>query len=261
MANRPIFNKTYDLEYFNGSTASIYIGDTWIDEITSISFQTKQNKTPLYGYASQLFDVLAPGQVLVQGNFTINYKEQGYLWLVLRRWFGFYKEDIEGKSRKDPLTAAQSKKLSRGKIGTNSSNIGGKPIIGSNGTLVSRASVERLVQGKASRNERYQYYQSLGGYASALGKDEIFEDLVESFEDELWENRSDEELISQIRRTDDNIFDGFDIYVVFGNYANPSANHTACKIVGVSLTSRGKSISIDGTPVQEIYEFIAKTEV
>ena len=262
MANRPINNRYYDLDYFNGSSASIYIGDVWVDEITSFSYSVSQNKTPIYGYASQLFDDTAAGNVIVQGQFTINYKEQAYLWLVLRRFLNMGQEDeaLAYKGIEDPLKTKKRNAINRGKLG-DTGGIGGKPITGPNQTKVSRASIERLLQGEATRNERYNFYHSLAGYASfspGTGRDKIFMDLAETFEDQIW-TKNDEELLKQIRRTDDNIFDGFDIYVALGNYSNPTANHTAQKIQGVRLLSQGKSIMVDGNPIQESYEFIART--
>jgi hypothetical protein len=250
----------------SGNAAAIYIGDIWIDEVSSFSYTTSQDKSPLYGYASQQFDDTAAGHVLVQGQFTINYKEQGYLWLVLRRWFniGAAQTYFSAKGIRDPLLARKAKILTREKLGASGDGIGGRPIIGSNGTKVSRATVERLLQGRTSRQERYNFYQSLTGHATAspgTGGDKIFEDIVEAFEDQVWKYPGNKQLLEQIRRTDDNIFDGFDMYVTFGNYSNPKANHTAQKIVGVRLLSQGKSIVIDGNPIQEQYSFIARTVV
>lgn len=262
----------YDLDYFTGSQMFLYIGDVWVDEVTSLSYVTQQQKTPLYGYASQLFDDTAAGQVIVQGSFTINYKEQGYLWAVLRRYFEIAEDDSlqgnsdsqtsDGKNRDKSLFKKKDefKRLKNGKVIAGASK--SSPLVGSNGTRISRANVERLVSGEAGRQERYNFYDQLAGYATVgvrNAKDKVFEDIVEVFEDQVWNQQSDNILNSQIRRTDDNSFDGFDMYVVFGNYANKGANHTVQKIIDVRLTGQSKMISIDGAPIQEQYEFIARS--
>ena len=263
--DRPVQNRYYDNEYFCGSNCSVYIGDVFVDEITYIEYRRVQDKTPLYGYASQLFDGTARGHVLVTGAFSINYKESGYLWATLRRWFSLEGEDIAALGRADPVGASKKKKaLTAGKLGGTDNGIGGRPVIGSNGTRVSRANIERLLQGKASRQERYQFWRSLAGYATFSpggGKDKVFEDIVEVFEDQVWKYPDNRKLLEQIRRVDDNVFDGFDIYVLAGNYANPKANHTARKIVGVRLTGESMTIAIDGQPIQEVHQFIARTTV
>src|SRR3990167_10850494 len=79
----------YDLDYYSGSQCSLYIGDVYIDEAVGMSFTVSQNKQPIYGYASQLFDAVSYGNVIVQGSFAVNFKESGYLWLVLHRYKRF----------------------------------------------------------------------------------------------------------------------------------------------------------------------------
>jgi len=263
MAYNPVLNPVYDNDYFTAAQASIYIGDTLIDEVTSFSYQTIQQKVPLYGYASQLFDTVAPGQVIVRGEFTINFKEQSYLWMVLRRWFNLFEDPGTSQALgiKDPLSQEKAKALFQAKYGARTDGLGGRPIIGKNGTAVMAASIERQVQGKLTQQEKFERYMSLAGYASVAGKDTVFEDIANIFEDQLWDTSNDDDLLAEIRRTDDNIFDGFDIYVLWGNYANPRANHTAQKICGVRLTSQGKAMKIDGLPIQEHYTFMAKTVV
>lgn len=260
----PVLNRYYDLEYYSGSQATVYIGDVFVDEITHIEWRRQQEKTPLYGYASQLFDGTARGHVLVSGAFSINWKESGYLWAILRRWFSIGSADIAAMGKADPVSNKKAKMINAGKLGAENNGIGGRPIMGSNRTQVSRASLERLLQGKASRQERYKFYQSLAGYATFSpggGKDKIFEDIVEVFEDQLWKYPDNRKLLEQLRRVDDNMFDGFDIYTLFGNYANPKANHTAVKIVGVRITGESQMVVIDGQPIQQTFTFIARTTV
>lgn len=259
----PIFNRIYDYEYFDDTDMLIYIGDVWVDEITSLSYSCVQEKTPIYGYASQLFDTTAAGHVIVQGQFSINYKEQGYLWAVLRRWFDMGPNAIASiyPNYLDPAAQNLSKKLISGKIEPGSGGRGSRPVVGANATKTSRASIERLAQGASSKQERYSFYQSLvanSTFSVKSPKDKVFEDIVEAFEDEIWKTTDNEPLLNQIRRTDDNAFDGFDIYVSFGNYANPRANHTVQKIIGVRLIGQAKSIEVGQGAVQEVYQFIAQ---
>src|SRR5574343_473597 len=265
MSSPVIYNRVYDLDYFDETDMMLYIGDVWVDEVTSLQFICRQDKTPIYGYVSQIFDATAAVYVIVQGAFTVDFKEQGYLWTVLRRWFS-YGPGAPGWSTTDPLTSEKANKrlgsriqnLFDNKLGEQTFGRGARPIMGSNGTLVSRASIERLCQGEASRQERYDFYPSLAGYASynvkkGEAKDTVFEDIVEAFEDELWNTTDNDTLLQQIRRTDDNMFDDFDMYVTFGNYGVAGSNHTAVKIVGVRLLSQGKMIQIGGGVIQESY--------
>jgi hypothetical protein len=251
--------RVYDLEYFSSNQAFLYIGDVWIDEITNLQYTRIQQKTPIYGYASQLLDATSAGHILVQGSFTINYKEQGYLWAVLRRWHSIDNEGARGTKE----YGKKARALLRNKIGENKfTTTGGRPVIGSNGTQISRASIERIVAGDVSKTDRGKFYNSLAGYSTfdvGSPKDKTFEDIVEAFEDEVWKTADNDELLKEARNPDNVLFDGFDMFFVAGNYSNPKANHTVQKIIGVRLTSQGKSIQMDDMPIQESYTFIAKS--
>lgn len=261
------YTTVYDLDYFSGSQCQIFIGDVLVDEVTSLEYRTMQDKRPIYGYASQLWDDCAAGQVVVQGAFTINYKEQGYLWTVLRRYFEYESSTVGLPGNNQITDSALLSKQRTLEVDSKGNVIPGainnRPLVGSHGTRISRANIERLIQGEATTGERYNFYHDLASYATtqvSKPRDKIFEDIMEVFEDQIWGvDSTNQGLNSQIRRTDDNAFDGFDIYVVFGNYATLGANHTVQKIIDVRLTSQGKSIQIDGLPVQEQYTFLGQT--
>lgn len=237
----------YDLDYFGSAATFLYIGDVWIDEITSLQYVCQQEKTPLYGYASQLFDTTAAGRVLVTGSFSINFKEQGYLWAVLRRYFQI-NADITG------FSSEYDGNLTSNKLPITKS---------SQSTEMMRSTIERLVDGKITKSEQYKFYNDIAGYLTVgdnatKKKDSIFESIMNTFEDEIWQSDS-KTLNSQTRRTDDNKFDGFDIYCIWGNYANPAANRTVQKISGVRLLSQGKRIMIGPEPIGEEYSFLAQS--
>lgn len=252
--------QVYDLDYFSSSQCFLYIGDVWVDEITSLNYVTMQRKNPIYGYASQLFDDTRAGHVIVQGSFSINFKEQGYLWAVLRRYKNLTQAGFQIKRDRNLF---RTRKGSRRDMPDLTNNKGTR--VGSNGTRISRDTIERVVQGNIKTSERFKFYQDLAGYATHnvnSPKDKVFEDIVEAFEDQVWTpDINNVTLNSQVRRTDDNKFDDFDIFVVFGDYSNPAANHTVQKITGVRLTGQSKQITNDGNPVQEVYEFFARSTV
>jgi len=256
------YTRIYDLDYYSGSQCFLYIGDIWVDEITSLQYNCEQHKVPLYGYASQLFEGVAAGRVLVSGSFTINFKEAGYLWACLRRYkqieiaqttgaLGYLgKEDASKRIREADAELLRSGGSTK------------KPVEGKNGTKVDRRSIERVVQGSVTIQEKYDFYNYLAGYSTFdvdSPKDKAFEDIAEAFEDQVWNEDSNTFLNNELRRPDDNRFDNFDMYVMFGNFANPQANHTVQKIIGVHLTSHAKLIKIDGEPIQEEYQFIAQS--
>lgn len=76
-------------QYFSGNQASLFIGDLWVDDITSFNYSVQHGRVPQYGYGSQHFDFLPKGNMLITGSFSINFREPNYLWLILDRQKNF----------------------------------------------------------------------------------------------------------------------------------------------------------------------------
>lgn len=248
----------YDQEYFSSSQVNLYIGDVVIDECCELQIQLHQTKRPIYGYASQLFDATAQGTVLVQGSFQINFKESGYLFTVLNRL-----RRIESK-RGTPLISpfVSNKNLGRSDVrgAKRGKDIGG----------VYRANVEQvlsaeeaILRGELTREQQVAYYRSLttlnnevSGFNNPEGALPGSEDLFEAFENRIWGRQ---QLDDEPRRVDDNAFDGFTIYVTYGDFnSNDRINHTARRIDGVRIVGQAKTVMNDGKPIKEGYQFIAR---
>jgi hypothetical protein len=255
MARQIVLNRVYDKDYFSGSQAALYIGDVYVDEVVSYAFRTGQNKTPIYGYASQLFDAVSKGPVIVHGNFAINFKESAYLYLVLMRYKRF--NEVTGKLNLGLVNPnAKAGPIGEGEFVVSAPRNLPSPFQ-SDEQKVLRQGIERLIQGNVTQTERFEFYQSLSGFASQVGEDLTFEDLAEAFEDEIWGidvNNADD----IVRRIDDNYFDNFDMYFTYGDYNNPDANHTVERISGIHLTGSEKAVNISGEPIIETYDFFAR---
>lgn len=250
----PPFTAIYDQEYFSGSQVSIYIGDIWVDEITSFSYGIQHDKRPLYGYASEVFDDIANGQIIVQGQFTINYKEQGYLWAVLQRY-----KNVQGAANlRSPISQEAFELDTRAPSARGIS----KAHQVSHRTIEQFPTMKEMLSGGLTKDKTYEQYLSIAGYATSdVGspRDKAFEDLMEGFENQVWgEHPEGLGFDNTVRNPTGRAYNDFDIYVVFGNYTNDASNHTAQKIQGVRLTSQGKQIMVGGAPIQEEYSFIAR---
>lgn len=256
----------YDQEYFSGAQMNMYIGDVLIDEVTSLQVQVRQNKMPVYGYASQLFDKVSKGTVLVQGQFTINFKEAGYLYAVLNR---FKQRGVDTS----PFSSAKN-------FSGIAKNRGGADRMGDRG-LLSRQNIEQIttsvegvtsgiINGRQVRPEEYvEYYKTLTGFnnsspargGSVKGALPGIENTFETFEDKIW-GTEDLSQDSEGRRGDSNRFDDFTIYISFGDYnRNNRVNHTAKRVDRVHLIDQAQQIMINGEPVAEQYSFIARNFV
>jgi hypothetical protein len=71
-------------DYVTASQGRIFIGGVLVDECFDIQYSYQESKEPIYGYNSKHFDKLIKGQVIIYGNFTINYKHDSYLKKVFQ---------------------------------------------------------------------------------------------------------------------------------------------------------------------------------
>jgi len=248
----------YDNDFFSSAQCTLYIGDVLVDELTSLSFAVHQSKTPLYGYASELFDAVSKGNVLVQGQFSINFKEAGYLWLILNR----YKAMNGEVPIFDPTNG----------------NADGLPSGVPAREMAQYRNIEQVVNGNNPLTSDTKYLGalareaqlSLSGFSNRSrqeGETKGAESIFEAFENYVWGKEGQTTYaidggtidITDNRRCDVAKLNPFDIYVVFGDYVGDDRiHHTIQKIVDVHILGNSKQIGMDGTPVQEVYQFFAK---
>ena len=250
----PIQSKIYDKEYFSDTQAALYIGDVFVDEVTSYGYFRQHQKTPIYGYASNKFDGVSDGPIIINGTFSINFKEAHYLYLVLMRYHNFAREI---NKRMDGITASQrnDQKLPSPILRVKNPKLPGQFV--EKQTKIMRLGIERLMQGTATKDQRTEFYQALGGFASTYGLDKNFEDIAEVLEDQVW-GVDATTFDDVVRQPDDSFFNNFDMYFTYGDYNNPAANHTVERITGVHLTGRSKSVNVSGQPIQEEYTFFGR---
>jgi len=252
----------YDTDYFSGAQVAIYIGDVLVDEVTSISFQVTQSRTPLYGYASTLFDAVSEGNVLVQGNFSINFKEAGYLWLVLNKYKSLMNHGTTNSN--NPFNSTKDGWFNKTNISVTTQEV------------INRHTIEQVMNGEVSpTNLMGQFAQeaalSLSGYSSHArqsGDIKSAENVFEAFENVVWGKAEDSKTTAigelsfgpnDARRADSSILNPFDIFIVFGDFVGDDRlHHTVHKLEDVYILSSGKQITINGQPIQESYTFIAK---
>jgi len=75
----------YGYEYFSGANVIVKISNHPCLEAAAISYNYIDSKQPIYGYSSQLFDAVAPGQKIIQGTLVINYVFDNYLYDCIKK--------------------------------------------------------------------------------------------------------------------------------------------------------------------------------
>jgi len=73
----------FNYSYFSGANTTVYIGNSALIECAGISFSYQNSRQPVYGYASDKFDVMLPGRIIIQGNLLVNYVDKQYLLNLL----------------------------------------------------------------------------------------------------------------------------------------------------------------------------------
>lgn len=68
-----------EYEYYSGANVLVYLDQEEILECAGISYVLQNSQQPVYGYSSQLYDMVLPGRTIVQGNLLVNYVKPNYL--------------------------------------------------------------------------------------------------------------------------------------------------------------------------------------
>jgi len=271
-------NIVYDHDYFSGSQVLVYFEDVLVDDCVRIAFSAEQNRTPIYGYASQYFNGVADGVIIVTGSFWIAYKEAAYIPLILRHVTS--RREFSGGHYASPaMTPRSGRGFSSGLAESSRVYEGTTMESGARQSgIVRRASVERLVQRYSADPEDADAQESLAQMALQLGtlSDREFEDQAEMFEDAVWYGGNREasgrgDAMSPnfeggsiergrwlaFRRADQ--YPPFDIILSFGDINNPAANHSVQRIVDtIIVNTEFGGVEPTGEPVYVRYDYIAR---
>jgi len=223
----------YQLQYFTGTQASIWVGNVWVTECFGLSFSATQNIIPVFGYASTTFDAVAKGKVLVQGSFEINFVDEGYLYYVLHK--------MNSERVLNPGEFNFSKYILTGEPGPKTQ--AGFDILDyahqtPNGTDEEKNQIAARAMEKLSKLTINQ-------------TDEVIRDL--NLNRDLAQGTG-------LRNTSKNvIYDiiPFDIQGIFGN-PEMTKEVTEKKLINCFLVSNEMIVSVDDQPLKERYSFIAQ---
>jgi hypothetical protein len=80
------FQYGYETDYYGGCQLSVFLGETWLNDINVILYNATQAKRPFYGYKSQKFDLVAKGTQIVEGIFAMYYTHTNYLNIAMGQY-------------------------------------------------------------------------------------------------------------------------------------------------------------------------------
>jgi hypothetical protein len=232
----------YSLDYYSGAQSAVFFEDVLIDEVTSLQWTVQQSKIPIYGYASQTFDEMAKGTIIVQGSFSINFVEAGYLWSTLDR--------LSKRSAKTDLTRSSIENWAKGR-----ESVG--LIKDKNWVLKETAEAYNTWSDTLYERDQSQHDMKKWGLTSSTAITEHVNDLV--WGPDSTTKAQSEDYTNNGRRIDKKELNGFDIYLKFRHTG--STSFTVHKIQDVHLLGKAQTVVIDENPVQEVYSFYAKNVI
>lgn len=255
----------YEMDYFASSQCQIFIGDVWIDDINRIEWHAETPHIPIYGYASELFDTTTPGRTLITGAFAINFKEAGYLQIILDRYKNRAGNPYSLDNQKESQNIQKNiKKLKKGLKDPNpqwkdfasselqqaiqtaqSLKVISPKAISDINPKEKTASV--LKKGAQDTNQNTALSTLMG-----LIKNNDFQALADIYAQRIWGSTTGQD----IPRADK--MGHFDIFISYGDQNNPLADHTVRRIFGVKLVGASQVIEVGPGNVQEVYSFIGR---
>lgn len=266
--------QTYPYDYYSGTDAKIFFGDIWVDDIVTIQYNVNQTKTPIWGYASQHFDAVAKGQIIVQGTLSIAFKETGYLNIIQTL---LERQRLVSGSKTEQALKEYKLKAERGiakfipGLETELTSDGDPGVVYSaNGTpsfIRQSQTIEQILQSKLISAD-------LGNGFGVGEKQRDFEDFAELLEDSIWgdANGRPYETKPKLKRADEFDYDKnggiktgrspysdvLNIVLTFGDINDFRAEHTIISLNDVHFQSQSMVISPDGNPIAETYTFFAR---
>lgn len=77
------YDSAFFKRYYSSLDAEIYFGNEFVEEVVNIGWNLIQGQMPLFGYNSYVYDEVALGSRIIQGQFAINFTSPNYLFRIL----------------------------------------------------------------------------------------------------------------------------------------------------------------------------------
>ena len=224
-------------EFFSGANVKIYFGDVWVDQLAGISFQLQENVAPIYGFRSYTFDRVSRGTRFVQGEFTLNFTENGYMQSILDK-ISTDMDDVISKAEEQE-TNRYATNLNEGQNIRNLLSIGSDDIYKENIEAL-KASFWGNPSSFAAPSEKKEsdsfYYAERSGTVNSL-KEHGFNILIDYTPDA--NQRDFEDCLNMTK-------DSKSFYQTFRS------------IIGVHIMSEGQAIMNNGQVIQQTFQFVAR---
>ena len=263
----------------SGADCKIFFGDIWVDDIITLEYNVNQSKTPIYGYASQTFDAVAKGQLIIQGTLSVAFKETGYLNII---------QGIIEAQRKNAAPAIRRKledvrvasNIGMAKFVPRITTLGENPNPEKTGLSYSPNGTPQIIRQEQTIEDILLSKKSGTALSNQLlgegnDKSRDFEDFAELLEDTIWGDSNGEpfKLTNKLKRVDEFDYnsnggittaknkkysDVLNIMLTFGDINDFRAEHTLVVLNDVHFVSSSMIVTPNGDPLAETYTFFAR---
>lgn len=245
----------FSTTFWSGLDVQVYAGNIWLKDCLQVNYQILETVRPYWHYSHYVPSRLHHGTRMIQGELSLNFTRDSYLFAVLQRL-----------ATQGPLATEHGPNLS---VPTNVDGTQtGDPIL-YNVYPWGPQTGRKVLTEEMTADQRLQFVLQR---KKAMDQERLA----------LAKSRP---LIPQFQGLFETGPGGFDLNLVFGAYlsrplslryaasednyfldgatfpdmrANPGPLGTGLKIVGVDIQGKAKSISDDGRPLVETYTFLAR---
>lgn len=103
-----IDQRNFKYDYYSGANIGLFVGANQITNAVGFEMSLQQNKTPVYGYASSLFDGVANGVVQVSGVLWMNFTQAQLMSAFVANNAGAIASQIDLGKQMDMLFSSNS---------------------------------------------------------------------------------------------------------------------------------------------------------
>lgn len=253
----------FDSTYWSGLDVQVYANNILLDEAIQVSYVINEQVRPYYGYASYVPDRLYHGARIIQGELTLNFKKDGYLFSLVNLLINQDPKNIwlpTGKAV-GPTPSVQTGVVGdvRPPIDYDQTPYGPQlwEQIKTNGIdpTVARRMVDARVKA-SSTTAVNKYSPNIHQKAGLFQTKENGFDLNVIFGGDLSASQT-------LKYADDGSFQTDNGEYAFRQgrviqEAKAKVASTGIKIIGVSIAGLARTINDDGRPIMETYSFFAK---
>lgn len=236
----------FDSSFWSGREVSYYFDNVRLDEVVQVSFQMLERTTPFYNYASYVPNIIVHGQRIISGEISVNFKRDGYIFSLINMlktgdpnglWDEFGPKSPTPTPRND------------WSIGANPSNSALSLKSGSLSSSQIKKMVQEQYQKEINSSDGGSFGTDINSSGGMFSTRKLGFDINIIFGADL----KDELAL----RYDGNSGAYADIVRVPSQQISDNIA-TGLKIVGASISGKGRTITDDGRAVMETFTFMAR---